>query len=739
MASYRESNLAKARKRAGLSQQELADRLKVSQSQISKWESDPVEYLPIKEAKRLGGILGCDWVWFYETEPNAADGQPADFGDPYKLMDANTRLLLDYVKAAPDQSALEDMDPPLAKNLRLAVRRFTRKPVIAVAGVFDTGKSTLLNTLMGRDVLPASYQPATRLATYVMHQDHRPSWMRDGETVLIVSDFDWDALYEQDSTKLRETAVIAIGNVQTLEEFGTHCGKYCDNEAARTALVFDDAPILRTCTFLDLPGYDESERDGKTADRAIGCADALVYASTAHPFMTSSDFQRLAPMLKNLPAFESHDPNFPTMDNVFLVVTQAHRGISDRELFHIADVAAGRFCRDQGEGMLALAERTGRKIDAEVIRSRIFTFYRELPERNAALFEALRGFCSEHMPSLWRKLADQTVEGFRAAGKRLRVRIEDWKETLRRFDEMRETLTEMEQQEPERKKSFGESRDRLLAKVSKYSQLMPTEFTSFLDKKLDVDVLTKEISARYKSRKEAKEFVSNYLVDKVQSKLERLCQKYGGLFSRDIEKELKDVLPSSLGTFEKPGALGIFDVKGTFIGAMAGLGTLGALGIWASTCGPLGGYILVAKGVGLLSALGIPMGSAGAAGVSSFVAAIGGPIVLALGLGLIAGLAFWKIFGDSWQRSLAKRLVKALGEKDARGMWLKIIEDFWAQTRAAIHSGYEALEQGCQHRLTEIRDIVNNPAESREKVEGQIELYERLSDFFGGLPWRRQT
>jgi ribosome biogenesis GTPase A len=38
---------------------------------------------------------------------------------------------------------------------------FNRKPVIGFFGVFDAGKSTLINTIIDDDVLPAKYQPAT--------------------------------------------------------------------------------------------------------------------------------------------------------------------------------------------------------------------------------------------------------------------------------------------------------------------------------------------------------------------------------------------------------------------------------------------------------------------------------------------------------------------------------------------------------------------------------------------------
>ena len=60
------TNLYNARKKSGLSQEEVAEKLGVSRQTISKWETD--ETLPdIRQAKRLAGLyrLTVDWtkVW----------------------------------------------------------------------------------------------------------------------------------------------------------------------------------------------------------------------------------------------------------------------------------------------------------------------------------------------------------------------------------------------------------------------------------------------------------------------------------------------------------------------------------------------------------------------------------------------------------------------------------------------------------------------------------------------------
>ncbi len=739
MATERKNNLTRARERAGLTQEQLAELLNVSQSQISKWEANPEEFVTPKIAKEWANATGCsprDLLFIDEADREEAPS--ADFGDPYKIMNSNIRLLFEYIAAAPAQLAIADTDPPLARNIRLVMHKFSRKPVIAATGVFDAGKSTLLNVLMGKNVLPTSYQPATRLPTYILHDDHKPTWMRDGETVLIVSDVGVDALYEEDSTKLRESVIVALGNTQTLEEFGTHNGAYAENTTARAVVVFENAPILRACSFLDLPGYDDSDADGRTADLAIGRADALLYLSPANGFLRASDFRRLAHILPTLPYFERCDAGFAPLGNLFIVASHANRQISDRELEEIFRRASDRCWRDLGEGTLPkLSDRTGRRIDAAVIRSRMFPFFRELPERKVQLQNALQDFLCKSMPKIWRELATIRVEAFKKEGKQhFRKLIENWQESLRRMDEMHSMLKRMEEQEFERKRSFKESQERLLTKIAEYSTVMRDKFSSYIDSRLTVNVLTKEITDRYKSKKDAMESVGNYVIDTVQATLNQMCHEYGEFISNDLERELRDVLPESLGSFGKLGPFGTFDIKGTFIGGIAGLSTVGALSIWAATCGPLGGYIIVAQAVGWLSALGIPFGSGGAATVISFVSAIGGPIVLALGLALVVSLLAWAIFADSWQVNLAKKLIKVFAEKNAKQTWLQFIDDFWAQTHDGVVKGYEVLEKKWQTNLDELRKIVSDPDESRIAIEQKIHRFEGIADFFAGLPWR---
>ena len=73
--------------------------------------------------------------------------------------------------------------------------------------------------------------------------------------------------------------------------------------------------------------------------------------------------------------------------------------------------------------------------------------------------------------------------------------------------------------------------------------------------------------------------------------------------------------------------------------------------VWATMLGNLGGYIIVAKVVGLLAMIGVPTG--GVAAVVTSIAAFGGPIVLGLALAILAAIAVFLFFWKSatrWSR-----------------------------------------------------------------------------------------
>jgi len=176
-----------------------------------------------------------------------------------------------------------------------------------------------------------------------------------------------------------------------------------------------------------------------------------------------------------------------------------------------------------------------------------------------------------------------------------------------------------------------------------------------------------------------------------------------------------------------------FDARGTFLGGMAGLGTIGALGAWAATLGNLGGYIIVAKVASLLASLGISVG--GSAALVSLVAALGGPVVVGVALAVVVGWVVSALFGESWERRLARKVVKALEEKDVRGQFEHGVWKFWDDTERAFQQAADNVEAEYDRQIDEFGRTISLGAESRAELEDLLEAVQRIRDFFAGLPW----
>jgi transcriptional regulator with XRE-family HTH domain len=83
--------IAALREKAGLSQKELAHKLKTSQQQISRLESPAYEGHSLSMLRRVARILGARVRVIIETERQSRSYQLAEPHTPYKIKHASTR------------------------------------------------------------------------------------------------------------------------------------------------------------------------------------------------------------------------------------------------------------------------------------------------------------------------------------------------------------------------------------------------------------------------------------------------------------------------------------------------------------------------------------------------------------------------------------------------------------------------------------------------------------------------
>ncbi|WP_238361117.1 dynamin family protein [Iningainema tapete] len=673
-----------------------------------------------------------------------------DPGIPYAELYRRLNLLNQYVDAVPPIDTLDLPTLPATPNdFKKQLKLYKQKPNLVLTGGFDAGKSHMANALLGSKNLPVGYQPATRVITFIRHVEDRPEWFKDD--VLIFDEDFWlkdekgkqiiDLLLLDDKERCQQYCLQA-GSFNILQKYGVHGSN--EDIAAHAAVVYMDSPVLKACNLIDLPGYsdqpDEVSKDVEKANSAAQVADVLLYASPAKGHINGQDMIRLGSLLRLLPAPENEYSNFPTLGNLFIVATHADPSISDHQLTEISDKATKRLYKNISETVLERRrEQTNRTITEADLRKRFFTFWSERPDRCQSLFNELTQILSEFLPQARMCRVEREIKAIKEDNiKKYVSLIEAYQTTIAEIDLQRDQLQALSENEPTRQQQTQHKRNKVRQRINDLKKDTKATFQRYVEKLLNVDAVEQIIRNKYSDKKEAKEYVAGYLVEKLQNEAENLIKVNSEKLNVEIDALLEGYTEARA-KIPNPDKIPVdipFDAKGAFLGGLVGLTSIGALSAWAAALGNLGGYILVAKLVSLLSALGIGFGfSGGTAGVIAFVAAIGGPIVLGIGLAAAFAFAVWGLFGESWQKRLAKQIVNYFTEQRVREKFTEGIDQYWQDTTNGFEKGADAVEADWNKYLKHLREITSPKTESKEHIEKIINKLEVLRDFFAEIPW----
>jgi transcriptional regulator with XRE-family HTH domain len=749
-----------ARKNANLSQSDLARELDVSQAQISKYEQNPgaVTYNTIRQLERLLGIQFEDLFKEDDLFVENDDWQGLPIENPYSSLRKRLSLLRQYAESSPisdaDFTSFIDQnwdDLPTPDRLKNQVDRLRHKPNVVLSGKFDSGKSHFCNYLLGGKHLPVGYQPKTKVVTIVRHIDDKPDWQTEEVWLLGEGlwrnqeddDFSFDLSVLDNRNRVEEHRLYA-GTLELLPKHGIHRGNG-GSMNAHTAVVYLDAPVLEGCNLIDLPGYssepDNQNRDTVLALNAIGTADIMIYMSPYNTHLDGEDFIRLQQALRILPHPETIDGNeaFPTYGNLFVVTTHANpTSVDDSELKDLQNTAADRLYGQLRETVLEnYKEETGRSISPEHLHERFFSFWSEDAGRCEKLRDALTALLQNQWPRTQTLRLQQVVQSIKASSTaEVNRRIENFQSVLKDIDAAKERLAELQSLRPKHKEKVEKRRKSLRHKIEQQRQNSKIQFKRDAKRLLTNQSVEDLIRKHYSEKKEAQEYAPALLADRIEQLLEDGLKEFSNPLKQDFEAFLSlyddafAEVPNQHGnTVEIE-----FDARGAFAGGLVGVGVLGALGIWAGAVGSnLGGYILVAKGVSLLSSLGLYSGGVSAA--ISAVAAIGGPITLAIGIAAAAGITAWRLMRKSWQERLAKKLIGLFEEQNVVAKYEEGIDKFWDATLDAFMKGADEVEQQFDNRINNLRALTSDKVNSKERIEELLGKLKALRDFFAGLPW----
>ncbi len=352
-----------------MSQIEMAGAIGMRQDKLSRYEEHP-ETISLEDLMKIAerfGITLDQLLKFEKTVPAPLDVKNNWTGIKFvrsKLLKPIDEYLKWYgytgceVEEGEDTETLNIKEHTFASEklneLKLAILNYTKKPKVVFLGRSDSGKSTMINALLGENRTPTNWTPTTSIVIYIKHLNDRPAYIKDD--VLILKNDSNDTLWDDKKMYDKEYVSklkIASGGIEILSSYGTGQGEQFRNRAEEisAAVLFVDSPILKNCDILDAPGYTGGRpMYNKAAEDAGYKADILVYLSQVNSFITEGDPDCIRNAMSNIATIEKKGENeLPCLANLFVVATQSHiingslEKSRDEQIEEILDSGCSRF------------------------------------------------------------------------------------------------------------------------------------------------------------------------------------------------------------------------------------------------------------------------------------------------------------------------------------------------------------------------------------------------------------
>lgn len=717
----------RAKQLNGMSQEDFARQVGISQDKVSRMESDPSQ-VSLDVLIKIATHFGMSLDELIRLPKPIAQALQIDY--TWSSAEFIRRTLLDYIAG----NDVADTYQAEIKELSAVVEKTLRKPKVAFIGRSDVGKSTMINTLLGSERMPARWTPATAIAVYVKHINNRPDYMGNDEVWVFQSNPDSDEVW--DDTRLEDQAYcrslrLSSGNYDLLNTYGTRSGEHFAESKATAAVVFIDSSLLLNCDIVDLPGYGTGDRleDDALSLREKSKADVLVYLSIANGFMRSEDISYIKDAIPSLPDIQScGDAEIKPLANLFIVASQAHviDNGNQAELKTIIDAGCDRLEKSLTEEFWS--ER--RKPDALVDRFYAYTSNSPLVRER---FE--KDFCAilEVMPQVIEQRAGNIItQWVQNKDADLRKVIDGYQQLLDDRKKCEESLKEYDRNEPKRHAEFQRAKQRVVERIGKYRNESKGEIEDYYRTTITVDNLISLMERRgIRKKKEDLQVFSTYVSGLLQDKTNAVLKGKSNLLASDINDFLNAFeVSTTISVSNISFKLSPFSKEQAFAAGLTGVATYGALAVWAASCGNLGGYILVAKGVSLLSSLGISVG--GTAAATSAVAAIGGPVVLGVALALIAATTVFAVFSGGWKKSVAKKFVESCRDERVLDKLQTNINTYWNDTQAAFVASADRLNTAWKTHIDEIRQKLQS--NDVDAIIAAKEEAEKMRNFLRNIP-----
>lgn len=588
------------------------------------------------------------------------------------------------------------------KKIGPLCRNKLNKPLVAFVGSSDAGKSSLINVILGTNLMPTAFQPMTAAINYVYHVLDKPNNIEgENNTIVIRADHKLVVNISNLADIIEaDEHVIAIGKTNLIREYGLNKYNEEDSEENKGELTyiftFVDAPILRGLAFIDTPGISANEKDNQTAFKAYQYADVTLYLSQLASFLREEDQGFIKQIMDS--SSREFDQNGRVPFNNLLFVGSHADSVGNNDISEIFKRAVARFLNVQTSTYFT---KFGPTYSQQAFRSRFYSS----DIKNPQLSQPFKQAFIDMMENVLRVKVKQSmllqknvVEEMIAAGKRIEERL-----TTR--------INSPATTESLKKYKFQQIEEELLRLSNTKKEVSIRDFHNAYAKIFTINAIEELIKKKeFKNKQDDKKQLVVLLQNMVDEKLQTILRENSSDFSSKMNgsiKKFNDFFYSEN-----------FDFTNLFIksstGVAASLGVYGAFSVLFGSLGNLGGYILVTQIASLLSSVGLYGGTV--SGAATAISAIGGPLTLALAVLVFSGLVAFNIFGDGWMRKYAKQLIKQFERLSVEQKYSLEIAKYWDDTAKITAEAIKKVEE----------DYVQHQRETAQTIQAEMPFLSSL-------------
>lgn len=597
------TELGRLRERMGLSQADVGLKLNLTQSGVSRLESKAGS-MSLTQAADYASAIGVsvEKIIALVTHPRNIGPEKAldlalspgsieytEIRQYLKLFEQRIRDLLEQLgdasesiaPSALDLGRLKSRSEKLLRDLHSLITRLLDPPRIALGGTFTSGKTTIVNSLLGLsgdEAFQTKLRKTTQVLTFIRHESLRPDWMTE-------LDYASDSVFLFESgfqpSQWREPESVAYlldhGGLSLLQQDAPYNEVKAGGDIAESrplpevALVFLSVASLAGATIIDTPGFQAMSSDSLKTERLLYDFDVLLYASKSNGFLCQEDRYRIRQLTMRLEDNSNYNSNLILSECFFIAATWADPSIHNREDLEEAidygirwllptlslragsdigdeESIFGQKPNDQEDRVSFSHHLLGSECTIDTLRKRCFTFWQEAQD-STYLRREIDTLLQREFPAAWKKRADTELEVFRkAANGEVGGVIQEFREFIEHVRKMVQAIETLESKEQERVATSMKRLQVLKRQTNKHREACKVKVKLLIAQVAETDILRQNLQ-KYETRQEAEE---RFFTDSIVSVNEwifgvinnfiQLVDKDANGFARSLARMLERIL-----------------------------------------------------------------------------------------------------------------------------------------------------------------------------------------------------